>query len=105
MRNFLLFLPALLYFSTSSLAAQTDSRSELMKNYDVKHYTLDLEVSNTSAAISGNVTVLSEVVSAELDTFVIELINTTSAVNFTYMTVDSVKINQTLHSFDHSNDL
>jgi aminopeptidase N len=76
-----------------------------MKNYDVKHYTLDLEISNTSPKVSGNVTILSDVVSAKLDTFVIELINTTSAINSTYMIVDSVKINQTIHSFNHTNDL
>jgi len=102
MKNFLLVF---LYFSMSSLYAQTDNRSELMKNYDVKHYNLDLEVSNTSSKVSGNVTILSEVVSTKLDTFVVELINTTSANNYTYMIVDSVKINQTIHPLNHTNDL
>jgi aminopeptidase N len=105
MRNIHLFLTALLLFQISALVAQTDIHSGLMKNYDVKHYNLDLEVSNISPAISGNVTILSEVVTSRLDTFVVELINTTSAINFTYMIVDSVKINQTIHSFTHKNDL
>lgn len=105
MRNFLLFLSILLFFFISPLAAQTDSHSGLMKNYDVKHYNLDLEISNTSSKVAGNVTILSEVVSAKLDTFVVELINHTSAIDYTYMIVDSVKINQTVHSFNHTNDL
>lgn len=105
MRNFLVFLFILPFFSLSPLFAQTDSQSGLMKNYDVKHYNIDLEISNTSARISGNVTILSDVVSAKLDTFVIELINATSAINYTYMIVDSVKINQTIQSFRHANDL
>jgi len=105
MKNFLLFLCASLFSSIPPLAAQTDRHAGLMRNYDVKHYSLDLEISNTSPKISGNVTILADVVSAKLDTFIVELINTTSAINYTYMIVDSVKINQTIHVFRHTNDL
>jgi aminopeptidase N len=105
MKNCLLFLSITLLVSITPLAAQTDKRTGLMKNYDVKYYNLDLEVSNTSSGISGNVMILSDVVSAKLDTFVVELINNTSAINYTYMIVDSVKINNTIHSFFHKNDL
>jgi hypothetical protein len=105
MKNYLLFLSIALFVSIPPLAGQSDRRTGLMKNYDVKYYNLDLEVSNTSSGISGNVMILSDVVSAKLDTFVVELINNTSAINYTYMMVDSVKINNTIRSFFHKNDL
>jgi aminopeptidase N len=76
-----------------------------MKNYDVKQYNLDLQISNLSPSISGNVTVTSLVTSLKLDTFIIELITSTKAVNYTFMKVDSVKVNNTIKSFVHQDDL
>ena len=75
-----------------------------LNNYDVKFYKLDITVSNSSAAISGSVTVLAEVQSSPLDTFVIELINTILE-NETYMVVDSVLINEENKQFSHANEL
>jgi aminopeptidase N len=75
-----------------------------MKDYDVKHYNLDLQISNTSASISGNVIITSSVVATKLDTFVVELIDTMT-VNYTYMVVDSVIINGTPQKYTHKNDL
>lgn len=57
---------------------------ELMENYDVKYYGIDLEADNTSIYLNGNATIVASVVSNELDTFVVEL-------NPDY-TVDSVQI-------------
>lgn len=103
MRSLLFFFIAIFFFS-SYLSAQNNSQSVLMKNYDVKHYNLDLQISSLSAKISGNVIITASVVAPKLDTIAVELIDTLT-VNYTYMVVDSVKMNQTLQRFTHKNDL
>lgn len=100
----LFFLPAL-FSLIYDVSAQNINYADLMKDYDVKHYNLDLQISNASAIISGNVTITSLVTSATLNTFVIELVNTTTAAAYNYMIVDSVKINNSILSFLHNNDL
>jgi len=92
-----LFLPYL-------TAQNSNNYLGLMKNYDVKHYNLDLQVSNTSSSISGNVIITSSVVATKLDTLVVELIDT-MAVNNTFMVVDSVKINNIPQKYIHKDDL
>ena len=71
--------------------------------YDVKQYILDLQISNTSSVISGNVVVNAKVVATVLDTFVIDLINNIYT-GQTYMTVDSVFVNGAMNSFQHNNN-
>lgn len=70
--------------------------NKLVYNYDVSYYKLDLEVTNSSTYISGNVTVNATVVNSPLDTFVIELTDT--------LTVDSVCFEGNNHIFIHEND-
>jgi aminopeptidase N len=79
------------------------SQNVLENKYDVKQYILDLQISESSAVISGNVTVKA-VATVAVDTFAIELIKTLVA-NQTYMVVDSVFINGELKSFQHQNHL
>lgn len=105
MKKYLVVIPVLFISFFSTLSAQKLDFLSLMKNYDVKHYNLDLQISNLSPSISGNVTVTSLVTSVKLDTFVIELITSTKAANYTFMKVDSVKVNNTIKSFVHQDDL
>ncbi|MCS7077566.1 MAG: M1 family aminopeptidase [Bacteroidia bacterium] len=70
-------------------------QSPLLNKYDVKFYFLDLEVNNTSTAVSGSVTIHAKT-TATMDTFVVELLSN--------MTVDSVKINGFIKSFTHTDD-
>jgi len=87
-----------------SLSAQCAYSQHILENkYDVKQYILDLQISDTSAVISGNVTVKA-VATVPVDTFAIELINTLVA-NQTYMIVDSVFINGVSKTFQHQNHL
>ncbi|MFH2142552.1 MAG: M1 family aminopeptidase [Bacteroidota bacterium] len=72
------------------------ANSQLL-DYDVKFYHLDLSVSPSSTNISGNTLIKSKVVSNQLDTFVIQLIDE--------LTVDSIKIDGTIQTSTHSNDL
>jgi len=87
-----------------SLSTQFGYSQNVLENkYDVKQYILDLQISGTSAVISGNVTVKA-VATEAVDTFAIELINTLVA-NQTYMIVDSVFINGVSKTFQHQNHL
>jgi aminopeptidase N len=104
MKNYFLFFFIVVFSLITRVAAQTVDYAGYMKNYDVKHYNLDLQISNKSSGISGNVIITSSVIATKLDTFVIELIDTI-AVNYTLMVVDSVKINSIIHTFLHKNDL
>lgn len=79
------------------------SQNILENKYDVKQYILDLQISNTSTVISGNVIINASVTATNLDTFVVDLINTIVA-GQTYMVVDSVFINGVSNIFQHYND-
>jgi len=74
-----------------------------LNRYDVKFYSINLEVSKSSTEIQGNGTVYAEVQNSPLDTFVVELIDSLTEV--TYMIVDSVIVNGQVHSFTHNNHL
>ncbi len=80
------------------------SQNILENKYDVKQYILDLQISNSSTVISGNVIINANVTSTSLDTFVVDLIDTI-VVGQTYMVVDSVFINGVSNTFQHHNDL
>lgn len=69
----------------------------LLLNYNVLFYHLDISVSNTNKYVQGNTLIKSRVVNNQLDTFVIQLIDE--------MIIDSAKINGTLNTVTHSNDL
>ncbi|MEI7595829.1 MAG: M1 family aminopeptidase [Bacteroidota bacterium] len=99
MKNKYLIL-VLLIFLSQFVAAQ----NILENKYDVKQYILDLEISNLSAEIKGNVTINANVTASILDTFVVDLIDTIT-VNQTYMVVDSVFVNGVSNIFQHKNDL
>jgi len=74
-----------------------------LNRYDVKFYSLNIEVSKSSTEIQGNGTVYAEVQTNPIDTFVVELID--SLTEITYMKVDSVIVNGQVHSFTHTNHL
>jgi len=80
------------------------SQHDLEKKYDVNQYILDLAVSNSSTAISGNVIINASVAAATLDTFVVDLIDTLLP-GYTYMVVDSVFIDGVLTGFQHHDHL
>ena len=80
------------YFKSSKDIIQTP----LLHDYDVKFYFLDIEVDNSSTFVSGDVTIHSEVVVAELDTFAFELLSA--------MTIEQVMINNVQQNFIHEND-
>lgn len=65
----------------------------LVFQYDVKFYKLDIEAYDTTNQFVGSATVLAKVVTAELDTFSIELSNK--------LMVDSVMLNGDNYSYDH----
>jgi aminopeptidase N len=65
----------------------------LLDQYDVKFYKIDVEVSNLSDYINGEVTILVEVVENSLSTLVFELIN--------QLEVESVYVNNELLTFSH----
>lgn len=73
-----------------------DIRSELLFDYDVTFYFLDIAVENNSTYVEGNVTIEAGVTSVTLDTLAFELIAD--------MTVDSVRINGAGHNFLHIDD-
>ncbi len=75
------------------------SQSNLENKYDVKQYILNLQISNTSTILSGNVIMNAKVTATSLDTVAVELINTITST--TYMIVDSVFINGSPASFQH----
>lgn len=80
------------------------SQNILETKYDVKQYILDLQISNSSTIISGNVIINAKVTATSLSTFVVDLIDTTVA-NQAYMIVDSVFVNGVLKTFQHYNKL
>lgn len=73
------------------------TNSPLMENYDVKYYKLDVATNNLNINISGNVSIMAQVETNNLDTFVFDLINT--------LTVDSIIIEGNNQSFSHTNNL
>ena len=71
-------------------------QSPLLHNYDVKFYYLELEVENNTTYLSGQVTITSQVVVNELDTFAFELIDD--------LIIDQVFVNDTEHTVIHENN-
>ncbi|MCK4345560.1 MAG: T9SS type A sorting domain-containing protein [Bacteroidales bacterium] len=69
-------------------------KNPLLHNYDVKFYKLDIEVSNKSDYVKGNVTINAEVKNNTLTTFVVEL--------YSGLSVDAVLINNITHQFTHN---
>lgn len=75
----------------SKMVAKTTVASVAEDNYDVKYVKFDLNVSNTSTHIAGNVTTTATVVASSLSTYVFEL--------NTLLTIDSVLINGAIRPF------
>ncbi|NLF43842.1 MAG: M1 family metallopeptidase, partial [Bacteroidales bacterium] len=71
-------------------------QSPLVHQYDVKYYKLDVELYVESTFIKGSVRMGAEVVSQQVDTIAIELLNN--------MIVDSVFVNGALNAFVHEDD-
>mgnify|MGYP001080070602 CR=1 FL=1 len=57
-----------------SYAYRNDWQSDLVHDYDVKFYWLDIEVSSTTVAVAGKVTIMAEVLTDDFETFAFELI-------------------------------
>jgi hypothetical protein len=95
MKKALLLIGTFLLFSVQFIFSQ----SVLENKYDVKQYILDLQISNSSTIISGNVIMYASVTATSLDTIVVELINTITSQ--TYMIVDSLFVDGTSASFQH----
>ncbi len=70
--------------------------NQLMDNYDVKFYKLDLEVTDSTTYISGSATVLVEVLETPFNEIVLELSD--------LMTVDSILVDEIIAVFIHQND-
>ncbi|PQJ10629.1 hypothetical protein CJD36_011695 [Flavipsychrobacter stenotrophus] len=75
----------------NKMVAKTTVASVAEDNYDVKYVKFDLNVSNTSTYIAGNVTTTATVVASSLSTYVFEL--------NTLLTIDSVLINGAIRPF------
>ncbi|MBE0646918.1 MAG: T9SS type A sorting domain-containing protein [Bacteroidales bacterium] len=99
MKKLLVLIPACLFVSFQFVISQ----SILEDNYDVKQYILDLQLSNISTRLSGNVTMRATVAASTMDTLVVEL-NDSVAVT-TFMVVDSVALNGNPAEFLHTNSL
>lgn len=72
------------------------NQSQLLFDYDVHFYHLDLQVERDTTFLSGSVTIQARVESPVLDTFALELIDE--------MLVDSIRFNGTIHPFYREND-
>jgi len=72
------------------------SQNRMLNNYDVTFYKLDLEVSDTTNFIKGDVTIHARVVNKPLDTLVIELADA--------MEIEKVSMNGKQYLFNHEND-
>jgi len=73
-------------------------QDELLFDYDVKFYFIDIEVSPTSTLVGGNVTMHAEVVSPTMDTLALEYLDGNS------MNVDSVFVDGVMATFAHTSD-
>jgi len=71
-------------------------QSDLLWDYDVKFYFIDIEVSPTTIDVAGNVTIHAEVVSPTLDTLALEFTDG--------MIVDSAYVNGVEVSAEHTGD-
>jgi len=80
------------YFKNAKDVVQTP----LLFDYDVKFYYLDLEVDNNSIYITGEVTIMAEVIASELDTFAVEFLSV--------MTIDEVIYDGNTLTANHIND-
>ena len=88
----------------SCIATTEDSPgSGVLDKFDVKHYHLDLNISNTSSRISGVITISSEVISKRLNSISLDMINNLG--EFTYLDVDTVWVNDEILSYNHENDI
>jgi len=72
------------------------SYNQLMDNYDVKFYYIDLNITNQSKAISGFGTIKAEVINSPFNEIVVQLHSSLS--------VDSVLVNGESLAFNHSNN-
>ncbi len=90
------------YCSQAKIQSQKDyvfkpaDQTDLLFDYDVKFYFLDISVERNSIYVSGNVTINAVVISVTLDTFAVELVPE--------LTVDSVVINGQLLAHSHNDD-
>ncbi|KAF0131909.1 MAG: peptidase M1 membrane alanine aminopeptidase [Bacteroidetes bacterium] len=69
---------------TPKFAWRSDWQSQLVHNYDVNFYFLDIEVSNMNINVSGVVEIQGKVVAPLLDTFAFELIQSMNVTAFTF---------------------
>lgn len=81
----------------SFAAAKTTVASLLEDDYDVKHVKLDLQLTDLSNYIIGNVTTQAQVVKGPMSQYVFELYRT--------FKIDSVKVNDQVQNFDTANSL
>lgn len=94
--NNLFFQFFLLLWINISVFAQSEN-SSFYHSYDVKFYLLDLEVNNRNTDIQGIARMDAIWKSDSLDTLFLELVN--------FVSVDSVKLNQSGIQFIHTDDL
>lgn len=73
-------------------------QDDLLWQYDVSFYFVDIEVNPTNVSIGGNVTIHASVVSPTLDTLALEYLKTSS------MFVDSMFVNGVMVNTIHTND-
>ncbi len=73
-------------------------QDDLLWQYDVKFYFLDIEVSPSNVTVGGNATIHAEVVSTTMDTLALEYLDGNT------MFVDSAFVDGVMVDFDHTND-
>ena len=73
-------------------------QDDLLWDYDVKFYFLDIEVSPSNITVGGNVSIHAEVVSSTMDTLVLEYLDGNT------MFVDSAFVDGVMVNYSHAND-
>jgi aminopeptidase N len=100
MKRYLILIATLFSLSLPAVLSQ----NALENKYDVKQYILDLQISNLTESISGNVIMNAVVTAASMDTVVVDLIDTIVA-GETFMVVDSIFMNGVQNAFQHHDHL
>lgn len=84
------------HYSSLQNRGLQETYNPMMDMYDITFYHLDISLNENTVDIEGNVRIMADVVSDNMDTFVLQLVDE--------LTVDSVIFNGENIPFDHSND-
>ncbi len=96
MNKYLNYCILIILFVVLQPGVKAQPSHPLLHAYDVKHYGIDIEVSDISTYIKGNTSVFFEVIAMQMDTFLIELAE--------LLSVDSVYHKGKKQNFVHKDD-